>query len=101
MRKLCKYNGRMLIHIYQSLIVITILLITNPLYAKNKASKGLETVVIDAGHGGKDPGAVVGKAREKDIVLEIALRLGSFIKEKLPDVKVIYTRNTDVFVPLF
>lgn len=80
---------------------MVILLIINPLYARNKAPKGLETVVIDAGHGGKDPGAVVGKAREKDVVLEIALRLGSLIKEKLPDVKVIYTRSTDVFVPLF
>jgi len=83
------------------LIFTFILLNINPLNAKNKAPKGLETIVIDAGHGGKDPGAVVGKAREKDIVLEIALKLGSFIKEKLPDVRVIYTRNTDVFVPLF
>jgi N-acetylmuramoyl-L-alanine amidase len=81
--------------------VIVISLIINPVLARNKVPKGLETVVIDAGHGGKDPGAVVGKAREKDIVLEIALRLGNFIKEKLPDVKVIYTRSTDVFVPLF
>ena len=89
------------IHIYRLLFVIVISLIINPLYGKNKATKGLETVVIDAGHGGKDPGAVVGKAREKDIVLQIALRLGHYIKEKLPDVRVIYTRSTDIFVPLF
>ncbi len=101
MRKLYKYNDYLPIHIYRLLIVIAISLIINPLYAKDKAPKGLETVVIDAGHGGKDPGAVVGKAREKDIVLEIALRLGNYIKEKLPDVRVIYTRSTDVFVPLF
>jgi N-acetylmuramoyl-L-alanine amidase len=71
------------------------------LKAQNKSSTGISTVVIDAGHGGKDPGAVVGKAREKDIVLDIALRLGKLIKQGLPDIKVIYTRNSDFFVPLF
>jgi N-acetylmuramoyl-L-alanine amidase len=64
-------------------------------------TKGFMTVVIDAGHGGKDPGTVVGKAREKDIVLDIALKLGKSIREKLPDVRVIFTRKTDVFIPLF
>jgi len=83
------------------LIVVLALLLSNQSYSKDKSSRGLETVVIDAGHGGKDPGAVVGRAREKDIVLEIALRLGRVIKEKLPDVRVIYTRSSDVFVPLF
>lgn len=95
------YKGNGSIRICRLLLVLTFLAIINPLYGRNKTSRGLETVVIDAGHGGKDPGAVVGKAREKDIVLEIALRLGRVIKEKLPDVRVIYTRSTDVFVPLF
>lgn len=101
MKKLYTYKGCDLVHFYRLLIVIAVFFVMNPLNAKNKAPKGLETVVIDAGHGGKDPGAVVGKAREKDIVLEIALKLGNYIKENLPDVRVIYTRNTDVFVPLF
>ena len=83
------------------LFLFVISLIINPLYCKNKISKGLEIVVIDAGHGGKDPGAIVGNAHEKDIVLSIALKLGNFIKEKFPDVRVIYTRSTDIFVPLF
>ena len=83
------------------LLLIIISLIINPLCGKNKERKGLETVVIDAGHGGKDPGTIVGEFREKDIVLAIALRLGNLIKEKLPGVKVIYTRRTDIFVPLF
>ena len=87
--------------IFRMLIVVLALLLSNQSYSKDKSSRGLETVVIDAGHGGKDPGAVVGRAREKDIVLEIALRLGRVIKEKLPDVRVIYTRSSDVFVPLF
>ena len=83
------------------MLLIVITLVFNPLFGKNKQTKGIETVVIDAGHGGKDPGTVVGKAREKDIVLDIALKLGKYIKDKLPEVRVIYTRKTDIFIPLF
>lgn len=57
-------------------------------------------VVIDPGHGGKDPGAVNKSIREKDIVLGIGLKLGKLINEQHPSVKVIFTRSTDVFVPL-
>lgn len=57
-------------------------------------------VVIDAGHGGKDPGAVGKNSKEKDIALAIALKTGNYIKQNLPDVEVIYTRKTDVFVEL-
>jgi len=63
----------------------------------------LKTVVIDAGHGGKDPGAV-GKAmglREKDLVLDVSLRLGKLIKTRFPEVKVLYTRDKDVFINLY
>ena len=63
---------------------------------------GLNVVVIDPGHGGKDPGAL-GKTRatdEKNIVLSVAKNLGNKIKAKYPNVKVIYTRSTDVFVEL-
>ncbi len=58
----------------------------------------IKTIVIDAGHGGKDPGTALGK--EKKYALDIALKLGEKIKAKNPDVKVIYTRKTDVFIPL-
>lgn len=101
MEKRFKFKCFNSFHIHRLLLVIAISLTINPLFSKNRETRGLETVVIDAGHGGKDPGAVVGQAREKDIVLQIALKLGNYIKEKLPDVKVIYTRRTDVFVPLF
>lgn len=57
-------------------------------------------VVIDAGHGGKDPGTVGLKAREKDINLAVALRTGKYIKENLKDVKVIYSRDDDTFIGL-
>lgn len=61
----------------------------------------LKTVVIDAGHGGKDPGAIgPGKAQEKDIALIVALKLGDYIQKSHPDVKVIYTRKSDVFLEL-
>ena len=58
------------------------------------------TIVIDPGHGGKDPGAMGSIVREKDVVLEVALRFGNLIKKNNPDVKVIYTRSTDVFPTL-
>ncbi len=60
----------------------------------------VSVVVLDAGHGGKDPGAHGKKAREKDIVLAITLKVGHYIEENIPDVKVIYTRDRDVFIPL-
>ena len=60
----------------------------------------LKTVVIDAGHGGKDPGSPGKLTFEKDVVLAIALKLGKLIETELPGVKVIYTRKTDEFIPL-
>ena len=61
---------------------------------------GLWCIVIDAGHGGKDPGAVGNGQQEKAINLGVALRLGRMIEEQLPDVKVVYTRRDDRFIPL-
>ena len=73
------------------------------IYAQNSSKHlGLKTVVIDAGHGGKDPGAL-GKGKginEKDIVLAVAKKMGTKIKAKSPDVKVIYTRSDDTFIGL-
>ncbi|MFN5459850.1 MAG: N-acetylmuramoyl-L-alanine amidase, partial [Bacteroidota bacterium] len=63
-------------------------------------AKKVKTIVIDAGHGGKDPGCSGVNHREKDVTLAVALKLGKLITEKLKDVKVIYTRKTDVFVEL-
>ncbi len=62
----------------------------------------LKTVVIDAGHGGHDPGAISksSKLSEKQINLDLALRLGARIEKEFPDVKVVYTRKTDKFVEL-
>ena len=61
----------------------------------------IRTVVIDAGHGGHDAGCLGFSSMEKHIALAIALKMGAMIEEKFTDVKVIYTRKTDVFIPLF
>lgn len=58
------------------------------------------TLVIDAGHGGKDAGAVGAYSKEKDINLAVALEFGRLVERNCPDVRVVYTRTTDVFVPL-
>ena len=60
----------------------------------------IKTICIDAGHGGKDPGCHGSSANEKTVCLQIALLLGSKIKEAYPNINVIYTRDTDVFVEL-
>lgn len=57
-------------------------------------------VVLDAGHGGHDPGAIGFGGREKDITLSVVKKLGSMIKQSHPEVKVLYTRSRDVFVGL-
>ena len=60
----------------------------------------LRTVVLDAGHGGKDRGCAGASAREADVALSLILALGKQIQENMPDVKVIYTRKTNVFIEL-
>lgn len=62
----------------------------------------IKTIVIDAGHGGKDPGCTgtILKTKEKDVNLDIALKLGNLIKKNRPELKIIYTRKDDHFVEL-
>lgn len=68
-------------------------------YAQKR--NAVRTVVIDAGHGGHDPGAMGQKAKEKNINLSIALKLGNLIQRNYKDVRVIYTRDKDYFVELY
>ena len=78
-------------------VFIFCLFYTSSIYAGSKVF----TVVIDPGHGGKDPGAIgPGKTTEKAVNLAVALHLGKLIESKHKDVKVLYTRKTDVFIPL-
>ncbi len=60
----------------------------------------MKKIVLDAGHGGKDPGNLGARSREKDINLAVTLLVGKYIKENMPDVQVIYTRDDDSFPSL-
>jgi len=82
--------------------------IHNKMFAKptadnlEKTKWNFDCIVIDAGHGGKDPGTIgVMGTREKDINLAVALKLGKLIEDNLDGVKVVYTRKTDEFVELY
>ena len=77
-------------------------IIISATYGQPDAKNGYKfrTVVIDAGHGGKDPGSIGQTATEKEVVLAIALKLGKYIETELPEIKVVYTRKTDDFIPL-
>ncbi len=66
---------------------------------KKNANK-IKKVVLDAGHGGKDSGALGSKSKEKDVVLNLILKLGQEIEKQYPDIEVIYTRKTDKFIEL-
>ena len=86
------------------ILVMLLLCMTDAVSGQNTSRHlGLKTVVIDPGHGGKDPGALGGKGKsvhEKHIVLAVAKKLGEKIKAQYPDVKVIYTRSNDTFIGL-
>lgn len=90
-------------NIYFLFFAAAILMLVQPADAQNKSSQlGLKTVVIDPGHGGKDPGAPgkTSATAEKHIVLKISKLFGEKISKAFPDVKVIYTRDSDKFIGL-
>lgn len=78
-----------------SLVAMWLLLVLNA-FSTNKRF----TLVIDAGHGGHDAGALGTISKEKDINLSVALAFGRYVERNQPDVRVVYTRKTDVFIPL-
>jgi N-acetylmuramoyl-L-alanine amidase len=82
--------------------IILILILSLNLYSQENRERvhGVRTVVIDPGHGGKDPGAVGKNVYEKKINLAVSLKLGKLIEDWFPDVKVVYTRTEDVLVNL-
>ena len=86
---------------YISSLLIFVLLSASAHADNVPAPYRIKTIVIDAGHGGRD-GSTHGQfSKEKDVALQVALRLGKSIEENMKDVKVIYTRTTDVFIPLY
>jgi N-acetylmuramoyl-L-alanine amidase len=61
----------------------------------------LRTIILDAGHGGHDPGSIgLGKTREKDVTLSVVKKIGAYLNEHMPEINVVYTRTTDAFIPL-
>lgn len=84
-----KHKVRILLAFFAAIILGSVA------YAQNSAA-GVGVIVIDAGHGGAFPGAIYGKVKEKDLNLKVALKLGALIEKELPDVKVVYTRKTDI-----
>lgn len=87
---------------YRSLLALSITLLGFIVFSSFYVLKDrkVKVVVIDAGHGGKDPGCNGVTHKEKEVALAVALKLGKLIEEHMKDVKVIYTRKTDVFVEL-
>ena len=73
-----------------------------PIISEGQESLGkISCICIDAGHGGSDPGAIQGAYKEKNITLAVALKLGKLIEKAYPDIKIVYTRKTDVAVDLW
>ena len=95
-----RHSNKMRRHRYYILYTfICLWLLSSPLCISNSWAKDF-VVVIDAGHGGHDPGAVGKISKEKNINLNVALKVGNLIKKNCDDVKLIYTRSKDVFIPL-
>ncbi len=85
---------------YFSIIALSTITVLSSFSTLNKSYNKIDKIVIDAGHGGKDPGTHGNISEEKDVALKIALKLGAIINQYLPDVEVIYTRDDDNFVEL-
>lgn len=83
------------------LIVFALVICTSFVVSHPQKRSGIKRVVIDAGHGGHDPGTMGKRSKEKDVALAVALKLGQLIKDNYPDVEVIFTRKTDVFIELY
>ena len=77
-----------------------LLLLLSPMATAQQANDNKFVVVLDAGHGGNDAGAIGVKGKEKNINLGVVLKLGKLIESNMPDVTVKYTRKKDVFVGL-
>lgn len=99
MQNVNKYN-LIQTSIMRLLVFATLLLFSGVVTASSTEPYKIKKVVLDAGHGGRDSGARGAKVMEKDITLEVALKVGEYIKDHFSDVEVVYTRKEDVFVPL-
>lgn len=92
-----KYNIFTKLVLLQTLIVFVFCSFYTP---KDEPKRKVKIIVIDPGHGGKDPGCNGVSCKEKDVALAVSLKFGKLIEENIKDVKVIFTRKTDIFVEL-
>ena len=100
--ELSKIKHFFLVKRYFTVFGIICIFLLSSFYAGPDKKYSVKTVVIDPGHGGKDPGCIgYSKSKEKDVVLSIALKLGEYIKNNFPDMKVIYTRKDDRFIEVY
>ncbi len=83
-----------------SIVIASFIALSANVFAQPKELFRIKTVVIDPGHGGRDAGCVYGKNYEKNITLDVSLKLGSLIKKSYPNIKVVYTRSKDVYLQL-
>jgi len=104
-RAVKRFEMKLPYNIKKSFIVIIPFFLSFLLIHTNAISQNelyqVNTIVIDPGHGGKDPGAMSQYGKEKDVVLAIGLKLKKYIEDSLPDVNVIMTRTKDVFIELY
>jgi len=91
------------INVRFNILFICLMFFSFDVFSNELNNNKLQTIVIDPGHGGKDPGTMGTKRYskyEKDIALSVSLKLGNYISNNFPDIKVIYTRKEDVFLEL-
>ena len=100
MKFLRKYRRSIFLGWLSAMLILVFLTSGKKTPVRQGTGYKLKTVVIDAGHGGNDPGCLGEVINEKAVALGIALKLGKYINDNFPEVKVVYTRNTDVFIPL-
>ncbi len=90
------------ISLFMLTLIIVLLFLSSSTFQNSTDKYDIKTVVIDAGHGGKDDGATGPTGvKEKNVALSVALKLGAKIHEEYPNVKIIYTRSSDVFIELY
>ena len=87
-------------HLKTWLLLVAITMLNISATELPKSGTKVSVVVIDPGHGGRDPGTHGKSLREKEVSLKISLRLGNYIEKRMPDVKVIYTRKDDRYLDL-
>jgi N-acetylmuramoyl-L-alanine amidase len=93
-------NKRKIVKLISTISLLLSITLLTSFEAPRRVDFKVRKVVIDAGHGGKDSGTLGAVSKEKDVALKIALKVGSYIQEFLPDVQVIYTRRDDRFLEL-